>query len=143
MVDLHPSHCLSQPQCQGGRNRKKMWRNNRDFPNNENNIPTHLTTLTPRTRTHTHTHKWELDNKEACVSENGCFQTVVLKKTLPWIARRSNQSILKEILNIHWKDWCWSWSSNILATWCEQLTHWKITWCWERLKAKGEGVGRR
>ena len=26
-------------------------------------------------------------------------------------------------LNIHWKDWCWSWSSNTLATWCEELTH--------------------
>ena len=25
-------------------------------------------------------------------------------------------------LNIHWKDWCWSWSSNTLATWCEDLT---------------------
>ena len=34
-----------------------------------------------------------------------------------WIARRSNQSILKEtVLNINWKDWCWSWSSNTLAT---------------------------
>ena len=28
-------------------------------------------------------------------------------------------------LNIHWKDWCWSWSSNALATWCEKLTHLK------------------
>ena len=37
---------------------------------------------------------------------------------VPWTARRSKQSILKEItpvLNIHWKDWCWS--SNTLATW--------------------------
>ena len=43
---------------------------------------------------------------------------------VPWTARRSNQSILKEInLNIHWKDWCWSWSSNTLAIWWEQLTH--------------------
>ena len=31
----------------------------------------------------------------------------------------------KSTLNIHWKDWCWSWSSNTLATWCEELTHWK------------------
>ena len=23
------------------------------------------------------------------------------------------------------QDWCWSWSSNTLATWCEELTHWK------------------
>ena len=31
----------------------------------------------------------------------------------PWTARRSNQSILKEInLNIHWKDRCWSWSRS-------------------------------
>ena len=45
---------------------------------------------------------------------------------VPWTARRSNQSILKEsALNIHWKDCCWS--TNILATWCEELTHWKIT----------------
>ena len=43
-----------------------------------------------------------------------------------WTARRSNQSILKEIvLTIHWKHWCWGWSSNTLATWCEDLTHWK------------------
>ena len=33
--------------------------------------------------------------------------------TVPWIARRSNQSILKEItLNTHWKDCCWSWSDQ-------------------------------
>ena len=39
---------------------------------------------------------------------------------------RSNQSILKEIsLAIHWTDWCWSWNSSTLATWFEELTHWK------------------
>ena len=36
------------------------------------------------------------------------------------------------------EDWCWSWSSNTLATGCKELTHWKRPWCWERLKA-GEG----
>ena len=45
-------------------------------------------------------------------------------------------------LNIHWKDWCWSWSSNTLATWWEELTHCKRPWCWERLKAGGEGGDR-
>ena len=29
-----------------------------------------------------------------------------------------------------------------LATWCKELTHWKRPWCWERLKAGGEGDGR-
>ena len=42
---------------------------------------------------------WELDYKESWVPKNWCFWTVVLEKTLgvPWTARRSNQSILKEI----------------------------------------------
>ena len=45
-------------------------------------------------------------------------------------------------MGIHWKDWCWSWSSSILVTWCEKLIHWKRSWCWERLKARGEGGDR-
>ena len=62
---------------------------------------------------------------------------------VPLTARRSNQSILKEISpEYHWKDWCWGWSSNSLATWCEELTHWKRPWCWERLKAGREGDNR-
>ena len=45
---------------------------------------------------------------------------------VPWSARRSNQSILKEIsLGVHWKDWCWSWNSNAFATSCEELTYGK------------------
>ena len=44
----------------------------------------------------------------------------------------------KSVLNIHWKDWCWSRNSNTLASWCKELTHWKRPWCWERLKAGGE-----
>ena len=43
---------------------------------------------------------WELDYKESWAPKNWCFWTVVLEKTLlrvPWTARRSNQSILKEI----------------------------------------------
>ena len=44
------------------------------------------------------------------------------------------------MLNGHWKDWCWSWSSNTLATWCKELTQWKRLWCEERLKADGEGM---
>ena len=63
---------------------------------------------------------------------------------VPWTARRSNQSIQKEISSeyIHWKAWCRSWNSNILAILCEELTHWKRPWCLERLKAEGEGDDR-
>ena len=48
----------------------------------------------------------------------------------------------KSVLNIHWQDYCWCWNSNTLATWSEALTHWKRPWCWERLKAGGEGDDR-
>ena len=62
---------------------------------------------------------------------------------VPQTARRSNQSILKEISpGVHWKDWCWSWNSNTLASWCEVLTHLKRPLCWERLRAGGEGDDR-
>ena len=58
-----------------------------------------------------------------------------------WTARRSNQSILKEINpGVHWKDWCWSWNSNTLATWWEELTHWKRPWCCEGLGAEEKGM---
>ena len=40
------------------------------------------------------------------------------------------------------KDWCWSWNSSTLATWCEEQAHWKRPWCWERWKAGGEGDNR-
>ena len=55
---------------------------------------------------------------------------------------RYNKIFRKSVLNIYWKDWCWSWSSNTLATWWKESTHWKRLWCWERLKAGREGDER-
>ena len=58
---------------------------------------------------------------------------------VPWTAR-SNQSVLKEISpEYSLKGLILSWSSNTLATWCEASTHWKIPYCWKRLRAGGEG----
>ena len=54
----------------------------------------------------------------------------------------TSPSARKSVLNIHWKDWCWSRNSNSLATWCEELTYLKRPWCWERLKAGREGDNR-
>jgi len=48
----------------------------------------------------------------------------------------------RSVLAVHWKDWCWSWNSNTLTTWCEELTPWKRPWFWERLKVGGEGDDR-
>ena len=58
---------------------------------------------------------------------------------VPWTARRCYR---KSVLNSHLNDRCWSWNSNTLATWREELTHLKRSWCWERLTAGGEGDNR-
>ena len=87
----------------------------------------------------------ELDYKKTGHWRIDAFELWYWRRLLrvPWTARRSNQSILtKSVLSIQWKDWCWSWSSNILATWCKERTSWKRLWCWERLKAEGEWDNR-
>ena len=62
---------------------------------------------------------------------------------VPWTARRSNQSILMEInpkytlqgLTLKLK-------LQYFGHWCEEPTHWKRPWCWERLRAGGEAGDR-
>ena len=79
------------------------------------------------------------------IKKNWCFRIVVLEKTWESPGQQgdqTNHSSRKSTMNIHWKDWFWSWSSNTLAIWCEELTHWKRPWCWERSKAKEEGDNR-
>ena len=75
------------------------------------------------------------------------FWTVVLEKTLesPLDCKEIQPVHLKgyqSVLGVHWKDWCWSWNSSTLAIWCEDPTHLKRPWCWERLRAGGEGDDR-
>ena len=45
----------------------------------------------------------------------------------------------KSVLNIHWKDWCWSWNSKTLATWCEKIDSFEKT----LILGKTEGRRRR
>ena len=88
-----------------------------------------------------HVWMWELDYKESQASKNWCFWSVVLEKTLESLRLQGDQtspSWRKSVLNIHWKDWFWSWNSNTLTLWCEEPNHWKRPWCWERLKVGGE-----
>ena len=62
---------------------------------------------------------------------------------VPWTARRSNQSFLKEIgPGISLEGMMLKLKSSTLATSCEELTHWKRLWCWEGLGAGGEGDDR-
>ena len=60
---------------------------------------------------------------------------------VPWTARRSNQSILKEISPEYSLERLML-KLQYLATWCKELTHWKTSWYWERLKAGEEGDDR-
>ena len=72
-----------------------------------------------------------IDALEPCVGEDSWES--------PWTARRSNQSILKEI-----SPGCSLEGLMLkLKLWCEELTHLKRPWCWERLKAGREGDDRR
>ena len=80
---------------------------------------------------------WKLDHKESWVPKNWCFWTVVLEKNLEspldckevkWVNLKGNQPrIFIGRTNIEW-----SWCSNTLATWCEEMTNWKRPWCWKR-----------
>ena len=54
----------------------------------------------------------------------------------------TSPSSRRPVLGVHWKDWCWGWNSNTLATSCKELTHWKRPWFWEGLGAGGEGDDR-
>ena len=88
---------------------------------------------------------WELDCEESWVLKNWCFWTVVLEKTL------ESPLDCKEIQLVHPKgnqslifigrtdDEA---ETPILATWRKELTHLKRPWCWERLRAGGEGDDR-
>ena len=83
----------------------------------------------------------QLDCKESWVLKNWCFWIVVGEDSWESLGQQgdpTSQSSRKSVLNIHWKDWCWSWNSNILATWCKELTHLRRPWWWERLKVRGE-----
>ena len=88
---------------------------------------------------------WELDYKESLALKNWCFWTVVLDKTL------ESPLDCKEIQLVHPKGISPEYSLEGLmlklklqyfVTWCEELTYLKRPWCWERLKAGGEGDNR-
>ena len=75
-----------------------------------------------------HVWMWELDYKESWAPKNWCFWTVVLEKTLesPLDCKKSKQSILKEISpEYSLEGLMLKLKLQTLATWCEELTHWK------------------
>ena len=86
---------------------------------------------------------WEVDYKESWAPKNWCFWTAVLEKTL------ESPLDCKEIQAVHPKgdqSWVSIGRTDIEAEtpiiWCKELTHLKRPWCWERLRAGGEGDNR-
>ena len=91
-----------------------------------------------------HVQMWELDHKEGWAPKNWCIWIAVLEKTL------ESPLNCKEIkpANPKGNQPCiftgrTDAEAEALATWCEEPTHWKRPWCWERLKAKREEGGKR
>ena len=89
-----------------------------------------------------HVWMWELDYKESWAQKNWCFWTVVLGKTT------KSPLDSKEIKPINPKgnqSWIFIGKTDVEAQtsifWPPD-THWKRSWCWERLKTGGEGDDR-
>ena len=89
---------------------------------------------------------WELDHKESWAPKNWCIWTLVLEKT------PESPLDCKDIQPVNPKEYqFWIFIgraedeaevANPLAIWCKKQTQWKRCWCWERLKAGGEGDNR-
>ena len=74
------------------------------------------------------------------VFEPRCWRRLL---RVPWPARRSNQSILKEIsAEYSLEGLILKLKLRYFGTWCEEMPLWKRPWCRERLKAGGEGDNR-
>ena len=87
---------------------------------------------------------WELDNKENRAPKNlSCGVGEDSWESLGLQGHPTSPSWRRSVLAVHWKILYWNWISNTLATRCEVLTHLKRPWCWEKLKAGGEGDNRR
>ena len=86
---------------------------------------------------------WELDHKNAQCWRTDAFELWCWRRLLRGLstARRSNQSILKETNpEYSLEELMLKLKFQYIGHLCEESTHWKRPWCWERLKAGGKGV---
>ena len=123
------------------------WKKSYDQP--RQHITSRDITLPTKVRpfgfSNSHVWVWELDCKESWALKNWCFWTVMLEKTLesPLNNKEINQSILKKISPEYSSEGLmlklkFQYFGHLIL----ELTHWKRPWCWERLKAGGEGDDR-
>ena len=81
----------------------------------------------------------KIEQQRIDVFELWCWRWLL---RVPWTARRSNQSILKGISPEYSLEGLMVKLKHQQITWCAELSYWKRSWCWERLKAGGEGHNR-
>ena len=82
----------------------------------------------------------KVDHRRIDAFELWCWRRLL---RVPWTARRSNQSILKQISpEYSLEGLMLKLKSNTLAFWCKDLAHLKRPWCWEKLRAGREGDNR-
>ena len=68
-----------------------------------------------------HVWMWELDWRKLSTEESMLLKNGVWEdswESLELQGDPTSPSWGKSVLNIHWKNWCWSWNSNTLANWC-------------------------
>ena len=116
------------------------------FKSRDITLPTKIRLVKPMVFSSSHVWMWESDSEESRVLKNWCFWTMMLEKTL------ESPLDCKEIQPVHLKgDQSWVFigrtdieagNSNTWATWCEELIDLKRPWCWEGLRAGGEGDNR-
>ena len=87
---------------------------------------------------------WELDIKKVECWRIDAFELWCWRLLrVPWTARKSNQSVLKEINpDILWKDWCFKLKLHYVGHLIRRAESLRRPWSWERLRAGGEGGGR-
>ena len=83
-----------------------------------------------------HVWMWELDHKEGWAPKNWCFLAVMFEKTLesplnckeiqPVNPKGNKSEIFTGRTDVE------KWNFNTLATWGEELIHWRRLWCWKR-----------
>ena len=100
--------------------------------------------LPESTQTHVHWVGDAIQPSHSLLSPSPIFNLSQHQGLFQWVSVTQLFHFSSPLLEIfiHWKDWCWSWNSNTLATWCEELAHLKRPLCWERLRARGEGYDR-
>ena len=115
-------------------------------------LPTKVCLIKAMVFSSNHIWMWELDCEESWAPKNWCFWTVVLEKTLESpLDGKEIQPVhpkgRKSVLRIHWKDWYWSWNSNIWPSGVKNWLIWKDpdagkNWRWkEKGMTEDEMVG--